>query len=110
MVRASVEANFGPEAIETLYARRRRDGHRLARGPLCGFALAPRAKQALELARRTAKADHRPIASTTDLLAGLLAVEDGMAVRLLRELDVDPWCCATSFDRAPSVDATARHC
>jgi ATP-dependent Clp protease ATP-binding subunit ClpA len=89
-VRASVEANFGPDAIEALYARRRRDGHRLARGPLCGMALAPRAKKALESARRAAKTDHRPLTSTSDLLAGLLAVEDGMAVRLLRELDVDP--------------------
>jgi ATP-dependent Clp protease ATP-binding subunit ClpA len=89
-VRASVEANFGPDAIDALYARRRRDGHRLARGPLCGMALAPRAKQALNHARRAAKTDHRSLVSTSDLLAGLLAVEDGMAVRLLRELDVDP--------------------
>ena len=86
-VRARVDANFGPDP---LYARRRRDGHRLARGPLCGMALAPRTKQALALARRAAKTDHRPATSTRDLLAGLLAVEDGMAVRLLRQLDVDP--------------------
>ena len=89
-VRASVEKNFGPDAIDALYARRRRDGHRLARGPLCGMALAPRAKQALEHARRAAKTNHRPAASTSDLLSGLLAVEDGMAVRLLRHFDVDP--------------------
>jgi ATP-dependent Clp protease ATP-binding subunit ClpA len=89
-VRASVEANFGPDAIDALYARRRRDGHRLARGPLCGMALAPRAKESLKLARSAAKADHRPVASTSDLLEGLLTVEAGMAVRLLRELDVDP--------------------
>jgi ATP-dependent Clp protease ATP-binding subunit ClpA len=88
-VRASVEANFGPDAIEALYARRRRDGHRLARGPLCGMALAPRAKQALEHARRAAKTEHRQVASTSDLLGGLLAFDDGMAVRLLRKLDVD---------------------
>ena len=89
-VRASVEKNFGPDAIDALYARRRRDGHRLARGPLCGMALAPRAKQALEQARRAAKTDHRPAASTRDLLTGLLGAEDGMAVRLLRQLGVDP--------------------
>jgi ATP-dependent Clp protease ATP-binding subunit ClpA len=89
-VRASVEANFGPDAIDALYARRRRGGHRLARGPLCGMALAPRAKKALEYGHRAAKTDHRPVASTSDLLAGLLAVEDGMAIRLLRELGVDP--------------------
>ena len=88
-VRASVDANFGPDAIDALYARRRRDGHRLARGPLCGMALAPRAKRALEHARRAAKTDHRPLATPSDLLAGLLAVDDGMAVRLLRELGVD---------------------
>ncbi len=88
-VRANVEANFGPGAVDALYVRRRRDGHRLARGPLCGMALAPRAKQALEHARRAAKNDHRPAATTRDLLAGVLAVEDGMAVRLLRQLDVD---------------------
>jgi hypothetical protein len=89
-VRASVEENFGPDAIDALYARRRRDGHRLARGPLCGMALAPPAKQALERARRAAKTDLRPAASTSALLAGLLAVEDGMAIRLLRQLGVDP--------------------
>jgi ATP-dependent Clp protease ATP-binding subunit ClpA len=89
-VRASVEESFGPDAIDALYARRRRDGHRLARGPLCGLALAPRAKQALSHARRAAKTDHRQVANTSDLLTGLLAFEEGMAVRLLRELDVDP--------------------
>jgi hypothetical protein len=89
-VRASVEVNCGPDAIDAFDARRRRDGHRLARGPLCSMALAPRAKQALEHARRAAKTDHRPLATTSDLLAGLLAVEDGMAVRLLREPGVDP--------------------
>ena len=90
-VRASVEANFGHDAIDALYARRRRDGHRLARGPLCGMALAPRAKQSLEHARRVAKTNHRWAANTRDLLAALLAIGDGMAVRLLRELDVDLW-------------------
>jgi ATP-dependent Clp protease ATP-binding subunit ClpA len=88
--RANVEANFGPDAIDALYARRRRDGHRLARGPLCGMALAPRAKQALEHARRAAKTDHRPRVATRDLLDGLLGVEDGMAARLLRQFDIDP--------------------
>jgi hypothetical protein len=43
-----------------------------------------------EHARRAAKTDHRPLASTSDLLSGLPDVEDGMAVRLLRKLDVDP--------------------
>ena len=89
-IRASVEATFGPDAIDALYARRRRDGHRLAYGPLCGLALAPRAKQALVHARRAAKSSHRSLVTTSDLLAGLLAIDDGMAVQLLRALDVDP--------------------
>jgi len=89
-IRASVEATFGPDAIDALYARRRRDGHRLAFGPLCGLALAPRAKQALKLARRAAKSSHRSLVSTSDLLTGLLAIEDGMAVQILRAFDVDP--------------------
>jgi hypothetical protein len=80
-VRASVEKNFGPDAMDALYPRRRRDGHRLALGPLCGFALTPRAKRALERARRTAKTEQRRPPATGDLLAGLLAVEDGMAAR-----------------------------
>jgi hypothetical protein len=52
--------------------------------------LAPRAKQALAVARRAAKTDHRPATCTSDLPAGLLGVEDGMAARLMRQLDVDP--------------------
>ena len=40
------------------------------------------------------------------MLAGLLAVEDGMAVRLLRELGVDPvWRCASRSSLAPSAEA-----
>jgi ATP-dependent Clp protease ATP-binding subunit ClpA len=89
-VRRAVEATFGRDAIDRLYARRRRDGHRLARGPLCGLAMAPRLKKALEAARRAAKTEHRPQASSTDLLVGLVAVPESMAVRLLRALDVDP--------------------
>ncbi|MBD0292954.1 MAG: hypothetical protein ICV70_05210 [Jiangellaceae bacterium] len=88
-VRAHVEANFGRDAVTELYARRRRGGRRLARGPLCGFAMAPRAKLALDRAHRAAKAEHRPRANTTDLLSGLLQVEDGLAVRLLQTLGVD---------------------
>ena len=89
-VHARVDAAFGPDAIDALYARRRRAGRRLARGPLCGLGLAPRAKQALGHARRAAKADHRPRFDSTDLLLGVLAIDDGMAVRLLRDLGVDP--------------------
>ena len=40
-VRASVEVNFGPDAIDALYARRRRDGHRLARGPRAAWPSLP---------------------------------------------------------------------
>jgi ATP-dependent Clp protease ATP-binding subunit ClpA len=87
-VRRSVEASFGPDAIDQLYARRRRDCHRLIPGPLCGVTM-PRLKKALEEARRAATTEHRPQATSTDLLLGLLAVADGMAVQLLRGLDVD---------------------
>lgn len=89
-VRARMAAGFGPDAIDALYARRRRAGRRLARGPLCGIGMAPRAKRALEQARRAAKADQRTRVTSADLLLGLLAVEDGRAVRLLRDLGADP--------------------
>ena len=89
-VRARVEASFGPNAIAELYARRRSDNRRrLGRGPLCGLAMMPRAKLALERARRAAKTEYRSQVSSTDLLVGLLDVDDGMAVRLLRTLGVD---------------------
>jgi ATP-dependent Clp protease ATP-binding subunit ClpA len=88
-VRARVEASFGANAIAELYARRRREHRRLARGPLCGLAMMPRAKLALERARRAAKTEHRSQVGSTDLLVGLLNVEDGMAVRLLRMLGAD---------------------
>jgi hypothetical protein len=89
-VRARMSATFGPDAIEALYARQRLGGRRLRRGPLCGLGVAPRAKQALERARRSAKAAHRSRFDNADLLLGLLAIEEGMAVRLLRGLGVDP--------------------
>jgi ATP-dependent Clp protease ATP-binding subunit ClpA len=89
-VRDRIIAGFGPDAIGALYARGRRAGRRLTSGPLCGLGVAPRAKRALEQARRTAKAAGRSAMSTSDLLLGLLAVEDGMAVRLLHHMGVDP--------------------
>jgi hypothetical protein len=89
-VRARTGAAFGPDAVAALYARRRRAGRRLPRGPLCGTGLAPRAKQALARARRAAKAAHRPRIDSTDLLLGVLEIDQGMAVRLLVGLGVDP--------------------
>ena len=62
----------------------------MGRGPLCGLGMAPRAKLALDRARRIAKAGHRTRFDSTDLLLGLLEIDDGMAVRLLRGLGVDP--------------------
>jgi ATP-dependent Clp protease ATP-binding subunit ClpA len=88
-VRARIEASLGPDAIDELYDRRRRGGRRLARGPLCGIGMMPRAKQALEQARRAANTEHRPLATTTDLLLGILEVRDGLAVQLLRTLGID---------------------
>jgi ATP-dependent Clp protease ATP-binding subunit ClpA len=87
-VRVDVEEAFGPDAIDRLYARRRRDGHRLGRGPLCGTSVAPRLKRVLEQAHRAAKAEHRARAGTLDLLAGWLTV-DGGTTRLLHALGVD---------------------
>lgn len=88
-VRARIEANFGPDAIDQLYDRRRRGGRRLARGPLCGIGMLARTKLALEHARRAANTEHRPLATTTDLLLGVLEVHDGLALQLLRTLGVD---------------------
>lgn len=89
-VRARMVDSFGPDGIDALYVRRWRAGRRLARGPLCGIGMAPRAKLALDHARRAAKAARRPGMNSTDLLLGVLEIEDGMAARLLRRLDVDP--------------------
>ena len=55
-----------------------------------GLGIAPRAKRAPERARRTAQAAHRTRFDSPDLLLGLLDIEDGVAVRLLRDLGVDP--------------------
>jgi ATP-dependent Clp protease ATP-binding subunit ClpA len=89
-VRARITTSFGPGAVGALYSRRRRAGRRLGRGPLCGLGVAPRAKRALEHARRAAQTAGRPEMTTGDLLLGLLDVPDGMAVRLLRTLGIDP--------------------
>ena len=89
-VRASIEETFGPDAIDRLSTRRRRDGHRLGRGPLCGMTMAPRLKRTLEHARRAAKTAHRQRATSLDLVAGPSPSQDGTAVRLLRSLGVDP--------------------
>src|SRR3954470_16181766 len=58
--------------------------------PAVRLGMAPRAKLALDRARRTAKAGHRPRFDSADLLLGLLEIDDGMAVRLLRDLGVNP--------------------
>lgn len=88
-VRNKVTAAFGPDAVDELYARRRRGRRRLAWGPLCGQRVMPRLKLALAEARKRADARRSTQVTPSELLAGLLSVEDSMAVRLLLAAGVD---------------------
>jgi ATP-dependent Clp protease ATP-binding subunit ClpA len=88
-VHEHVRATFGPDAVNRLYERRRGWGRRrLEWGPLCGRRLLPRLKRAIKEAFDSAsRGDHK--VDTNDLLIGLLSVDDGLAVELLRAQGVD---------------------
>ena len=52
--------------------------------------MAPRVKQALEIASRHAERRAQPRIDPTSLLLGILDLEDALANRLLRDNGVDP--------------------
>lgn len=89
-IRQRVTATFGPDAIDRLYTRPRGwKRQRPAWGPLCGRRVAPRLKEALDATRTAADRRRSRQVDTRDLLIGLLSVDDGMAVLLLRAEGVD---------------------
>ena len=83
-VRTTVEATFGPGALDKRSAGRRGSG---VSGHL---PFTPRAKKVLELSLREALAlQHRHIADG-HLLLGLLREGDGLAAKVLHDRGVDP--------------------
>src|SRR5690606_27293943 len=89
---------FGADAVERAGARvHRRPPRRLRqRSPRCmtvlpghGVMMAPRLKQALDHARRTADRAGQPAITPPVLLAAVLSIEDGMGNRLLVLMGVD---------------------
>jgi ATP-dependent Clp protease ATP-binding subunit ClpA len=89
-VREHVASTFGAGAVNRLYQRRRGWGRRPpAWGPLCGRRFMPRLERAVRSAIDAASRSGRSRVDTGDLLSGLLAVDDSMAVELLRADGVD---------------------
>jgi len=97
-VRRRVEETFGAGALERAHARRR-----LARRACDPGAtpVSPLLKRALETAVRDAAGLGHRHAGGEHLVAGLCAVEESGAARILRELGVDP-------DRARAAALAAR--
>ena len=89
-VRRRVEATFGPGALDSVPPRRRRWRRRRCDPYRSGHVpFTPRSKRSLELALREALALRSREVQAGHLLLGILAVEDGMALRLLRARGVD---------------------
>jgi len=85
-IQRRVQAEFGPRAVEELYASG--IGRRLPRGPLCGLMVAPRLKEAFALAVDTARHDGRGVDSA-HLLLGLLDTDSPGLQAVLAALGVD---------------------
>jgi len=81
-VKRAAEAAFGPGALDCS-SRRRPSGKARMR-------MAGPARMALELALRTAQAQHAPAVSAGHLLIGIIDQGDNGALRLLAAADVDP--------------------
>jgi ATP-dependent Clp protease ATP-binding subunit ClpA len=94
-VRANVRQTFGPETVARLGRRQvhqpwqpwRRPSRRCTSLLAGTMSVAPRVKQALELARRD---NARELISPLALLIGMIDVEDAMSNRLLRDAGIDP--------------------
>lgn len=73
-VRWRVEQAFGPAALDRAARRVSRGGWRrgAAWTPLCGFAVAPRTKRVMELARNEADALGSPLVDTEHVLLGVI--------------------------------------
>jgi len=75
-IQRRVRAEFGPRAVEDLYASR--IGRSLPRGPLCGLMIAPALKNAFGLAVEIAKHEGGAIESGHLLLAVLATSSAGL--------------------------------
>jgi ATP-dependent Clp protease ATP-binding subunit ClpA len=80
-VRSTVEASFGPGALD------RPPG---SRGPSGHIPFTPRAKKVLELALREALAMKSRSISDGHITLGLLRESEGLAMRVLADVGVDP--------------------
>lgn len=85
-VRGRVEQTFGPGALDR--RRRQRPGLFGRRGGAGHLPFASEAKASLELALREALAEGHRYIGTEHLFLGLLATEQGSALRALRRLGV----------------------
>jgi Clp amino terminal domain, pathogenicity island component len=96
-VRAAVRRTFGDDAVDQLGRRRvhqpwqpwRRPSRRCTSLLAGSLTMAPRVKQAFELARRHAD-DADGVIRPAGLLLGMIDVEDAISNRLLIESGVDP--------------------
>lgn len=79
-MRGSVEAAFGPGALDGPGARPRRRGH---------IPFTPRAKKVLELSLREAMALHSRAITDGHVLLGLLREGEGLAAKVLADRGID---------------------
>ena len=97
-VRTTIGQTFGTDALDRLGRRRvhqpwqpwRRPNRRCMSILAGNMSIAPRLKQALEQALRDATRRGRSLIEPTDVLLGIVTVEDAVANELLRTLGVDP--------------------
>jgi ATP-dependent Clp protease ATP-binding subunit ClpA len=97
-VRSAVRRTFGEEAIARLARRRshqawppwRQRSRRCTSLLAQNITMAPRVKQAFEIASRHAERRAQPRIDPISLLFGIVDLEDALANRLLRENGVDP--------------------
>jgi hypothetical protein len=103
-VRASVEANFGPDAVDALYARRRRDGpgwpaDRCAAW-LWRLAQSRRSRTPAALLRPTIALSPAPATCSPVCSLSRTGWRSGCCASSMST----PWRCATSCSRAPLAD------
>ena len=96
-VRSAVRRTFGEDAVERLrrpvhqpWQPWRRTSRRCMSLLAGGMGVAPRVKQAFELARRDAERRRRPAIDPAGLLVGMVEVEGALSNRLLHDAGVDP--------------------
>lgn len=97
-VRTNVRQTFGADAVERITRRRvhqpwqpwRRPSRRCTSLLGDSMRVAPRAKEALDLAAQEASRRGRTRIDPADLLLGIIEVESALAIVLLRDSGVDP--------------------